>query len=95
MSEPEETVALLEEAGMVVADDTVVLNGLGDCIVGMAGDSIVYSYELLVTHFMREGLTWEEAVEWVDFNICGFGISGAAPVVMNCLDRFLHPERRK
>ena len=55
-------------------DVTVFDNSLGfdyaDAYIGMSHDGrAVYSYDKMIEHIMlKEGWTYEEAVEWIDYN---------------------------
>ena len=67
-------------------DDIILFDGLDSAIVGIstgiqARDQIIYSREKIVDHFMSEGMTEEEACEWVSFNVEGLGISNG-PIIM-------------
>ena len=53
-------------------EESIVLDpeGLDDGIIGISHDGrVVYSYNRLIAAFMEhEGMTYEEAVEWIDYN---------------------------
>lgn len=65
-----------------------VYDGLDDCVVGMAARCgkdplLVYDHGLLVRHFVKEdGMSEEEAVEWIDFNILGGWIGEGTPLIL-------------
>lgn len=44
--------------------------GLDDAIIGISDEGrVVYSYNKLLKAFMKhEGMTYEEAIEWVEYN---------------------------
>ena len=53
----------------------IILNGCGCALIRVSSDYCVYSYEKLVDHFHKHGsMTFEEARDWVDFNILGVSI---------------------
>jgi hypothetical protein len=51
----------------------ILYDGLDDCIIGIAathqGDCAVYSKLKMVKHFMKDGMSNEEAIEYIEFNI--------------------------
>tara|TARA_R100001224_G_scaffold102285_1_gene74341 strand:- start:75 stop:302 length:228 start_codon:yes stop_codon:yes gene_type:complete len=51
--------------------ENINLDGLEDCIVGkdMLTESLIYSYDKILLHFMKDGMDYEEAVEFIDYNI--------------------------
>ena len=52
--------------------DAAVLEGLDDCIVGVNQNNyLVYSYGQFLKHFKFEGMSMEEAIEYVELNIVG------------------------
>jgi|6_EtaG_2_1085325.scaffolds.fasta_scaffold360653_1 hypothetical protein len=46
------------------------------------GPCLIYDYRKLVECFMASGMTEEEAVEWVDYNIVGAYFGPQNPVIM-------------
>ena len=59
----------------MIAEDASKLDGLNDCIIGTDPDGyLVYSYSLLCRHYYdNDEMSYEEAVEFVDYNILGLG----------------------
>ena len=59
-------------------DEALVLEGLDDCILGYSEDGIlIYSHAKMVDHFIEiEGMSEEEALEWIDFNVLGLMPNG-------------------
>ena len=58
----------------MIAEDASKLDGLNGCIIGTDPDGyLVYSYAELCRHYYDEGMSFEEAVEYVDYNILGLG----------------------
>ena len=51
--------------------ENINLDGLEDCIVGkdMLNEGLIYSYDKILLHFMKDGMDYEEAVEFIDYNI--------------------------
>lgn len=66
------------------------MNGLDDCIVGLAeqytkSPLIVYDRNLIVQHFIKEGMTEEESEEYVCFNIDCLWAGEGTPLIMNSI----------
>jgi hypothetical protein len=71
----------------IYGDDVILFDGLDAAIIGVstglqAQDQVIYSREKIVEHFIAEGMTEEEACEWVSFNVEGAGIKNG-PIVMS------------
>ena len=67
-------------------EETILFDNLDDCIVGITtNDQVIYDYELLIKHFIVDGMTEEEAVEWIDYNIIGLYAGEKTPVIMYSL----------
>jgi len=62
----------LETLKTHLEDEAVILDGLDDCIVGVNQDNyLVYSYGQFLKHFTFAGMTMEESIEYVEYNIIG------------------------
>lgn len=66
---------------------TLLLDGADDAIIGYiqrCGHPVVaiYDHQKLVEHFVREGMTEDEAEEWVEFNIVGAWMGEGTPGVL-------------
>jgi hypothetical protein len=44
---------------------------------------IIYDYELLVAQFIEDGMTEEESMEYVDFNIAGAWLGDRTPIIFH------------
>lgn len=71
----------------MIADGPLFLDGCDDAVVGWAvrcGQPaiVVYDHAKLVEKFMDDGMTEEEAHEWVSFNIEGVWVGKGTPAVM-------------
>lgn len=42
----------------------------------------VYDYDKLVNVFIDDGMSYEDAVEWVDFNIVGAWLGDQTPIIV-------------
>lgn len=61
----------------MLAPDANKLDGLNDCIIGTNPEGyLVYSYKELVLKHKGMGMTQDEAIEFVDYNILGLGGKG-------------------
>jgi hypothetical protein len=50
--------------------EAIRLTGLDDAILGTnQNGELVYSFDLMIDSFMEEGMSYEEAVEWIDYNV--------------------------
>jgi len=64
------------EAGAIRFD------GLDSAIIGLDADGfLVYDFDMLVTALMQQGMTDEEAVEWVNFNIVPINAGNAFTIL--------------
>jgi hypothetical protein len=70
-----------------LVEGALILEGLDDAIVGYSdGGLLIYDYEKTVEHFVEDGMTREEAVEWVDFNVLGLQGNGEGFVMLYSVD---------
>jgi len=72
-----------EDEKMVKAD------GLEDAIIGVGSrmnmpEVLIYSYDKSVDIFMeRDGMTYEEAIEWMEYNVVGAWVGEATPIFVH------------
>lgn len=69
----------------------VMLDGLDDAIMGMTVEQkprLIYDYAKCCAVFQsRDGMTEDDAMEWVDFNVLGVCVGPEMPVVVRaCTD---------
>jgi len=59
------------EQGHYLRSDAIQLDGCDSAVVGITeSGELCYSYELLVDVFVaRDEMTYDESIEWVEFNI--------------------------
>lgn len=69
--------------------EAILWDGLDDALVGVARRCgqptlAVYDYEKCIEVFMRgdPGMTYEDAVEWIEFNVVGGWIGEMTPVML-------------
>jgi hypothetical protein len=73
----------MEDEKMVKAD------GLEDAIIGVGSrinmpEVLIYSYNKCVDIFMkRDGMTHEEAIEWMDYNVVGAWVGETTPIFVH------------
>jgi hypothetical protein len=61
--------------------DAILWDDCDDAIIGITPNGeAVYSIEKLWDVFIAQGMTHEEAVEWVDFNILGAYVGEFNPI---------------
>lgn len=81
--------ALIEQS---MDEDLIVYDGCDDAIIGWGGrcgmpNVTIYDWDLLVKCFMKQGMDYDEAIEWIDFNILGGYIGERTPIVINKLEK--------
>lgn len=67
--------------------DALVIDGCDDAIIGVGSrcghqNLFVYDYDLLMAAFIKDGMTEEEAEEWIDYNILGCWMGEGTPIVL-------------
>ena len=78
---------MIDPRGMPEVEGAVVFDDCDAAIIGYGGQhgmepAIVYDYDLLVQILIEDGLTHEEAIEYVDYNIAGLWAGERTPVIM-------------
>jgi len=65
-------------------DDALILHNLNDAIAGVSDSGLlIYDYKKTIKIFMdKEGMTEEEAEEWVDYNVMGVQCNGNGFIMM-------------
>jgi len=64
-------------------EEALVLDGLNDAIAGYSDcGRLIYDYQKMVVVFMKDGMTQDEAVEWIDYNVMGVQCNGKGFIVM-------------
>jgi len=73
----------------------VKAEGLDDAILGTGGrinmdEVLIYSYDKCVQIFMdRDKMTYEEAIEWMEFNVVGAWWGPRTPIFMHEIPTFM------
>lgn len=70
-----------------VAEGAVVYAGCDDAIVGYAERPgmervVVYDWSKLVDVFVAQGMTINEAIEWIDYNVASLWAGERTPVLL-------------
>lgn len=61
--------------------EAILWNGLDRCILGVSADGrAVYSIELILEHFVNEGMDAEEASEYFYYNLQGANVGPFTPI---------------
>ena len=69
--------------GSMLKDGALILDGLDDAIAGVSDDGIlIYDHNKMVKVFEKQGMTVEEAVEWIDYNVMGVQGNGEGFIMM-------------
>ncbi len=64
-------------------EEAVIINGLDEAILGYSDSGLlVYDFERSVAVFMESGMSRDEAVEWIDYNVLGLQGNGAGFVML-------------
>jgi hypothetical protein len=64
-------------------NEAIVLEGLNDAIAGASDcGKIIYDYKKIVSIYEKQGMTQEEAVEYVDYNVMGVQCNGDGFIMM-------------
>lgn len=69
---------------MNIDEDFLIMPGYDDCIEGVGlrfGQEpiVMYNYEKVIAKLMEDGCTYDEAVEFFDFNIIGAWVGDTTP----------------
>ena len=64
-------------------DGSLILQGLNKAIEGQSDcGRLIYSYNKVVNIFMSHGMTQEEAVDYIDYNVFGVKCNGKGFIMM-------------
>ena len=68
---------------MSLEKEAIVLHGLNDAIAGASDcGRLIYDYKKVVSIFEKEGMTQDEAIEWIDYNVMGVQCNGKGFIMM-------------
>ena len=85
----EEISTYIEEQGM---EGVLLADGLEDAFIGVScgfgPNKAIYDWDKCVVVFMtRDGMTYEEAVEWIDYNVTGAYVGEQTPEFIFLYDK--------
>lgn len=68
-------------------EETIILDGLDDCVVGVSeefgkGRRLVYDRAKIIEKLQSDGMTYEEAFEYYDYNILGLYAGELNPIFL-------------
>ena len=84
----------IEEALVEMEEQTLLMDGFDEAFIGFSqriNEPIlaVYSYEEIVRVCMeRDGMEYDEAVEYVDFNVVGAWVGEQTPIIVMPLGNY-------
>jgi hypothetical protein len=56
----------------IYGEEAIQFEGLDYAIVGTTHEGyFVYDYDRMIECFVEDGMTLEDAIEWIDFNVIG------------------------
>ena len=66
----------------------LVMDGFDDCIVGVVQvfgheNAVAYSFDKVIESLMNQGMEYDEAMEYFDFNIAGAYMGKNTPVFID------------
>ena len=70
-------------------NECLIADGLADAIIGITaginpqGMCVVYDYDKCVEIFIQEGMSWTEAIEWMEFNVVTAYVGENTPVFVH------------
>ena len=68
---------------MILSENALYLHGLKDAIAGSSScGKIIYDYEKVVAIFVKQGMTEDEAIDYVDYNVMGVQCNGDGFIMM-------------
>lgn len=63
--------------------EAILFTGLDECIIGMDNSNrVVYSYNKILTHYIKGGMDEDTAIEWVDYNIFNLQLGEYTPIIV-------------
>jgi hypothetical protein len=68
---------------MSLQDGALILDGLDDAIAGESDcGRLIYDYNRMLKIFIRQGMSQDEAIEWIDYNVMGVQCNGKGFIVL-------------
>lgn len=71
--------------------DLLLMDGFDDCIIGVCESFgsipvVAYDYDKVIAHLESQGMTYEEAVEYHEFNQLGSYVGERTPVFIHRIE---------
>ena len=64
-------------------DGALTLTDLEGAIAGVSDDGLlIYDYQKIVLFYEKQGMSTEEAVDWIDYNVMGVQGNGEGFIMM-------------
>ena len=68
---------------MPLQDGALILHGLDDAIAGESDcGRLIYDHNKMLRIFIRQGMSPDEAIEWIDYNVMGVQGNGKGFIVL-------------
>ena len=70
-------------------NECLIADGLDDAIIGVTAGinpqsmCVVYDYHKCVDIFIQQGMSWREAIEWMEFNVVNAYVGENTPVFVH------------
>ena len=58
----------------------LLVDGFNDCITGYRDGCVIYSYEACIDALIAQDFEYDEAVEYMDFNVVGACVGARTPI---------------
>jgi hypothetical protein len=70
---------------------TILYNGLENALIGIGNQYTkppiaIYSYKHIIQQLQKNGLNYEDAIEYAEYNIIGAWVGEQTPIIINDLD---------
>lgn len=71
--------------------NTIIYDNLDNALIGIGNQHTkppiaIYSLRLIIETLINDGLTYEEAIEYTDYNITGAWLGEQTPLIINDLN---------
>jgi len=68
-------------------EEVIKIDGYDDCIVGIGfrfgtGQILIYDTELIIKKLMKDNMSYEEAYEYMEFNMMGAYVGDKTPIFL-------------
>lgn len=80
-----------EQIGDFVDEGALTLDGFDSAIYGIAvkpcqNTVVAYDFNLLVKQCEEDGMSYDEAIEYIDYNITGAYMGNGTPIIIRKID---------